>query len=86
MKVTQDEVVDNQAVLNIELEEDDLDDYLERDTAGSSTDSGFPASGRAKPPATSWRACLGGKVSSQRRWTTCFRTRRTAPWPRRNST
>ena len=30
MKVTQDEVVDNQAVLNIELEEDDLDDYLER--------------------------------------------------------
>ncbi len=30
MKVTQGEVVDNQAVLNIELEEDDLDDYLER--------------------------------------------------------
>ena len=30
MKVTQDEVVDNQAVLNIELEEDDLDAYLER--------------------------------------------------------
>ena len=30
MKVTQGEVVDNQAVLSIELEEDDLDDYLER--------------------------------------------------------
>jgi trigger factor len=30
MKVTQEEVVDNQAVLNIELEEDDLDEYLER--------------------------------------------------------
>ncbi len=30
MKVIQEEVVDNQAVLNIELEVDDLDEYLER--------------------------------------------------------